>query len=94
MHYWKNEIKEREYDEKYQCIELSVHIPHGCASCRRAIAECLEGTYIERVEFSYPLRTGTIVTLVFDKEKYPNIDFIEVAVEARERLERIGYHVF
>ncbi len=74
-------------------IVLFVLIPQ-CKECRDRIERALLNMgCFERVEVGYPRREGSPVSLIYDPEKHPDVDFWKKALRAKEWLDAMGYRV-
>ena len=74
-------------------IILFVLIPH-CKSCRERVKhEIMRSGVWARVEIGYPEPEGSPVSLIYKKGKYPDVDYWELAKEAKTRLDELGYRV-
>ncbi len=84
---------EEECRNGLHCIRLLVLVP-SCAHCIRRIRAALMSEYLEEVTIGYPHENGSIVELVYQKGKFPEINYLYLAMEARKRLISLGYYVF
>ena len=79
--------------ERESSIILFVLIPR-CKECRNKIERTiLDMGYFERVDFGYPDKEGTPVSLVYIPEKHPDVDFWKKALMAKDWLNSMGYRV-
>ena len=79
--------------ENFQKITLYVLIPE-CVECRKRIEKMImEFGYWESVDIGYPFLEGSTVELGYIEGKYPNVNYWELALEAKKLLNQRGYRV-